>query len=541
MKKYFNLLITSLIFTVLLSCDDELDENVFSSITQQSYNYTTKDFYQVIASIYPPLRNVVSGVDSYFIPQEVTADAIVMTPNASGWDDGGRYRVMHYQTWNSEQPHINAMWNWFYRGALLANNIIAQLENDEVPSPSASAKEQGIAEVRAMRAYYYWQICDNFGDAPLVTSSSGDLPSKTSRAEIYNFVVSELNAVIPALSDEQGGNMYGRMNKWGAKAMLANIYLNAEVYTGQAHWNECIAQCDEIINSGKCALSPNYTDPFRAHGVENNKEVLFTVPYDKLYAGGNSIHMWSWHTNSKKTFLTQSAPWGDGAARGVSQFVDTYDPDDKRLTDSWLIGPQFEADGVTPVMCEYELRGQQIVYSKDLPDANYAHEGEGYRMFKYEIEEGTTDNSNTDVPLFRFAQVLMMKAECLLRLGQPGAGALVTQVRQRAFKDNPEKATVTDEQLKGNTVYKYGYVENYQIVDPDDQSAVQFGRMYDELGWEFAWELFRRRDAIRFGVYTKKSWLSHKPQGDYRTVFPMPEIAVTSNPNLEQNPSYGSK
>jgi hypothetical protein len=330
------------------------------------------------------------------------------------------------------------------------------------------------------------------------------------------------------------------INKWAARALLANIYLNAEVYTGQARWNECIAQCDEIINSGKCSLSENFKDPFRARGVENNKEVLFTVVYDKTLAGGNSIHMWSWHTKAKATFLTEAAPWGDGAARGVSQFVETYDSDDSRLADTWLMGPQYEADGVTPLMCEYELRGQPVVYSKDLPDANYAHEGEGYRMNKFEVEAGSTDASTTDIPVFRYSQALLMKAECLLRLGQPGAGSIVTQVRERAFKANPSKAIVTDEQLKGNTCYNYGYVENYQIVDPGDQSPVQFGRMYDELGWELAWESFRRRDAIRFGVYTKKSWLSHKPQGDHRTVFPLPEIAVTSNPNLEQNPNYTS-
>jgi hypothetical protein len=473
MKTIYKKIAICLTVAGLWSCSNDLDEKVYSSITQQSYNYTTNDFWQVIAAVYPPLRNVVNSVDSYFIPQEVTADAIVMTPNASGWDDGGKYRVMHYQTWNSEQSHIRVMWNWFYQGALFTNNIIEQLESDAIPAPSSADKQRGMAEVRAMRAFFYWQICDNFGDAPLVTARTSDLPEKTPRQEIFNFVVSELTAVIPDLSEEIGGSMYGRMNKWAAKALLANVYLNGQVYTGQAYWNECIIQCDDLINSGRLALSPNFTDPFRAHGVENNIEVIFTVPYDKLYAGGNNIHMWSWHTNSKKTFLTESAPWGDGAARGVSQFVETYDPDDERLSCSWLMGPQFEADGVTPVMCEYELRGQQVIYSKDLPDANYAHEGEGYRMFKYEVEAGTSDNSNTDVPLFRFSQVLMMKAECLLRLGQPGAGALVTQVRQRAFKNNPEKATVTDGQLKGNTVYNYGYVENYKIVDPGDQSPVQ--------------------------------------------------------------------
>jgi hypothetical protein len=163
---------------------------------------------------------------------------------------------------------------------------------------------------------------------------------------------------------------------------------------------------------------------------------------------------------------------------------------------------------------------------------------EGYRMFKYEVPQGSTSNCPTDIPIFRYAEILLMKAECLLRTGAPGAGELVTEVRRRAFKNNPEKATVTDEQLKGNTVYQYGYVEDYKIVDPGDQTPVTFGRMLDELGWEFAWEMHTRRDLIRFGVYTKKSWLSHKPQGDYRTVFPIPEVVLTSNPNLIQNPNY---
>lgn len=99
-------------------------------------------------------------------------------------------------------------------------------------------------------------------------------------------------------------------------------------------------------------------------------------------------------------------------------------------------------------------------------------------------------------------------------------------------------AIVTDAQLQENSSYQYGYVEHYTVTDKGNTDLIRFGRMYDELGWEFAWEMHRRRDAIRFGVYTKKSWLSHKPQGDYRSVFPIPEKVLTSNPNLEQNPHY---
>ena len=132
-----------------------------------------------------------------------------------------------------------------------------------------------------------------------------------------------------------------------------------------------------------------------------------------------------------------------------------------------------------------------------------------------------------------------MKAECLLRTGKSGdAATLVSQVRQRAFLDAPQKATVTGSQLEGNSTYQYGYVENYEIVDPGNTDPIQYGRFLDELGWEFSVEATRRRDLIRFGVFTKKSWLSHKPNGDYRTVFPIIQGALDANPNLVQHPNY---
>ena len=289
--------------------------------------------------------------------------------------------------------------------------------------------------------------------------------------------------------------------------------------------------------SNRFALSDSYKDPFRSTGVETSKEVIFTIPFDANIAGGNSIHMFSWHGELKKKYETEATPWGCGSAMGVTQFIDTYDPEDSRLADSWLMGEQRAADG-SPLYGTYDKMGEPLVYTKDLPDGNYTSEMEGFRMNKFEIVKGEQSSSETDVPLFRYAEVLLMKAECLLRSGKPGAGLLVTEVRKRAFKDNPELAIVTDAQLQENSSYQYGYVEHYTVTDKGNTDLIRFGRMYDELGWEFAWEMHRRRDAIRFGVYTKKSWLSHKPQGDYRSVFPIPEKVLTSNPNLEQNPHY---
>lgn len=521
---------------LLLSCSNDMDEKVYSKITEQTYRYTKDDFTPSVASVYSYMRSFTDHW-GYFAAQEVTADAIVMPPNASGWDDGGVYRRMHYQTWNSEQDHVKNIWSVFYQGALLCNKVIEQIETGILPAPSEAEKMAGLAELRAMRAFYYWLICDNFGDAPLITTSSMELPVKNTRKEIFDFAVKELEESIPALTEEQGGNVYGRMTKWAAKAVLANLYLNAEVYVNEAHWEDCIRVCDDIIGSNKFALSENYKDPFRTTGVEASREVLFAVPFDENLAGGNSIFMFSWHGELKKKFETEATPWGCGSAMGVSQFINTYLPEDTRLQDSWLMGEQLAADG-TPLYGTYDKMGEPLVYTKELPDGNYTSEMEGYRMNKFEVAKGSQSSSGTDLPFFRYAEILLMKAECLLRSGQPGAGALVTQVRRRAFKEHPERAVVTDSQLRENSSYVYGFVENYTITDQGNTDPVEFGRMYDELGWEFAWEMHRRRDAIRFGVFTKKSWLSHKPQGDYRAVFPIPEKELTSNPNLEQNPDY---
>ena len=311
---------------------------------------------------------------------------------------------------------------------------------------------------------------------------------------------------------------------------------------GEEHWQECLDVCDQMITSSPCGLSENYNASFRATGTESSKEILFTIPFDKTLAGGQSIHMFSWHGELQKKFKLEATPWGSGSGMALTQFIDTYDENDTRLTDTWLMGDQYTPEGEL-LLCTYDMKGQPLSYIKDVKDGNYTNETDGYRMFKFEVPEGTTGSSDTDFPLHRYSEVLLMKAECLLRLGKPGAGDLVTEVRRRNFKNNPEKAVVTDNDLKANSSYQYGTVINYVNQHNGDQSPIEFGRLLDELGWEFAWEMHRRRDLIRFGIYTKKNWLSHDAagEGDYRTVFPIPEAALTSNPQLTQNPDYASK
>jgi len=533
MKKY---IIISVCLSVAFSaCDNDLDEIVYSDVTEQTYTYT--DAYKAMGIVYANMRSLYSHTN-YYMAQETSADGIVMPANASGWDDGGIYKRMHLHTWNSENPQMSEMWNSLYRGVLNANRIIEQLESGKVPAPSGVSKEALIAEMKVARAFFYWLILDNFGNAPLVTTVTSELPENTPRAEIYRFVVDEITQALPNLNEITDQAMYGRFNKWGAKALLANVYLNAQVYTGEAKWEDGITQCNDIINSGKYSLDGNYRNVFETLN-EDSPEVIFAVPFDENVATGFSSHMFSWHGALKDKVNMQATPWGSGSAMGVSQFIDTYDPADERLADTWLMGPQYAADGVTPLKGTYDQAGKPLVFTKDLPDGLYTGEAEGFRMNKFEVKEGARGSLSNDFPFFRYAQVLLMKAECLLRTGRSDEAAqLVSQVRQRAFKENPEKAIITGNELLENSSYNYGYVENYEIVDKGNTAAVPFGRLYDELGREFAWEAYRRRDMIRFGTYTTKSWLSHKPVGDYRALFPIPQQAINSNPKLVQTEGY---
>ncbi len=511
------------------ACNNDLEEKVYSDVTEDTYGYD--NVYGAMGIVYANMRGLF-GHTNYYMLQETSSDELVQPANASGWDDGGIYKRIHLHTWNSTNPQLNSLWNTLYQGALNANRVITQLESGKIPPPAGATREVLVAEMRVARAFFYWLILDNFGDAPLVNTVTTELPAKATRRDIYQFVVSEITAALPDLSPDKGPATYGKFNKWAAKALLANVYLNANVYVGEEKWSECLAQCNDII--GQYSLDPNYRDIFKTNN-EASPEIIFAIPFDENRGTGFFAQMFSWHGALKAKSNMQATPWGFGSAMAVPQFIDTYDPADERLADTWLMGQQYAQDG-TPI----QTSGKPFVLTKDLPDGLYTGETEGYRMNKFEVKTGALTNMSNDFPFFRYAQVLMMKAECLLRTGNSAEAALlVSQVRaQHGFKGNPAKAVVTGAELLENTRYRYGYVENYQIVDPGNTAPVPYGRFLDELGWEFAWEGHRRRDMIRFGTFTTKSWLSHKPQGDYRVVFPLPEIQIGANPKIEQNPSY---
>ena len=426
------------------------------------------------------------------------------------------------------------MFNRLYIQIAQCNNFLIQTEGKD---DEESLTQR--AEVRFIRALDYYYLIDLYGNVPFVDENTGIgtyVPERITRANLYTYIEKELKEIEPQMKAPRA-NVYGRADQAAVWMLLSRLYLNAEVYTGDPQWNACIQECDDIINSGKYSLDINYSDPFKAHN-ENSLENILVIPYDEIFATGFNYHLAALHGANQKTYDLVGSPWGAGAYKGIPQFIDTYDPDDERLNATWLGGPQYASDG-TPLTGSYDLMGQPLIFVNKMPNGIFTGEAEGYRWLKYEVEMGARSELNNDLVLFRLTQVHMMKAECLLRTGKADqAASIVSMVRKRAFKEHPEKAIVSGAQLQEKSCYKYGTVENYVLTSQNQVYPEKFGRFYDELGWEFAGESYRRRDMIRFGHFTKAKWLSHEPNGDYKTVFPLPQKVVDTNPNLEQNPNY---
>lgn len=531
MKKYtYSLVAVCLGSMLMLGGCFNLDEETYSEIIEETYVPSEEDEIPLLATAYSPFRYIMEWYGLFDL-QEEPGDAIVTPTRPEGWDDGGTYKRMHLHTWNNMEEQPRGTWTYCYNGINNANKVLKRVEEGYF----LKEREEAVrAEVRAVRALWYSILCDTHGNVPILTSFTPDVPKQSTRKEVYDFVIKELKEALPLLSDKVDQSTYGRLTRWGAHCVLARMYLNAEVYTGTPAWNEALAECNKVIEAGKFSLEPVYRDIFKTDN-ENCMETIFAVPYDEVYNTGTNngpaftAHMKWLSTGSRKAFNMQANPWNGCAAN--PQFINSYDKADNRLADSWLQGPQRNTAG--EVVCEYVNQLPSIYESKTY---------DGYRVGKYEIKNGARGLLSNDFPYFRYAEVLLTKAECLLRLGQDEqeAANLATQVRMRAF-DDPAKAVVTVADLKADTKIKYGILnEQGAVSDPGDVTPVQFGGLYDEWGWEFAAEARRRTDMIRFGTYQTKSWFNHKPVGNYTTLFPIHFEDMNTNSNLKQNPGYGN-
>jgi starch-binding outer membrane protein, SusD/RagB family len=460
----------------------------------------------ILLSIYTNMGPIADH-NNLFSIQEVSTDEMIIPQRGGDWYDGGQWIRMHRHQYTPSEESLNNVWRLLYTGVSRCNTLLDQIKGD------AALAGRLNPEIRGMRALYYFWLCDVFGNVPIVTIKPGPeaIPqggTKT-RAEVYAFVESELNAVVGSLSKDKAAS-YGKMNYYSAKAILAKLYLNANVYKGAPEWAKCVAACNDIITDAKYSLETDYYNNFDASN-EDSKENIFVIPYDAAKLEGFHIGQMSLHYASKATFELTEQPWNGYCS--VAEFYNSYSATDKRRA-NFLAGQQYAADGVTKIEDSAaegtDPDGKLLNFT---PELNQLYprclRQAGVRVAKYKIEKGAKPNLNNDFPLFRFADVWLMKAEALWRqnAADPMALTMVNDIRTRAG------------------------VPVFTALTSDDLLA--------ELGREKFAEAWRRNDLIRFGKY-------FKPYNKFKTtedkpcvgIFPIPELQLRSSKSLIQNECY---
>jgi hypothetical protein len=494
-----------ILLSVISSCTDlEIAPN--SKLTEASAYKTKGEFLNGLSGIYGNLDVWLECVYKF----GSTSDEMIFPARGSDWK--GDLQSMHSQTWTKQNGEIKERYIGMSKLIANANSFIDIIDNSSFKDDSDIKIIRG--ETRFLRAFGYFLMIDNFGNVPLITTASYDpnnLPKQSSRAEVFKFIESELKDLAVILPEN---SVYGRVNKYTAKALLAKLYLNAEVYlgTGNTKWAEVASLTSEIIGK-QYVLEANYKDVFKWNNDVTSKESLFVVVCDSYKTKTQNMTLRFSLTNLTEKYGSAANGWGGCAA--LPTFYKSFEPNDIRLN-AFLAGPQVGATGL-PIM-QIDPEGDpntkvQLNYAVDFLSSNpvnNARHWDGARGVKYAMDGVGGDISyyiNNDIPIIRYADVILMKAEALHRQtpGSPEALALVNQIRKRA--NVAPFVTLTNDNLLA------------------------------ERGREFAWEGWRRNDLIRFGKFTN-AW-DYKPASEsFRNLFPIPQEQIDANPNLKQNPGY---
>jgi hypothetical protein len=451
------------------------------------------------------LRDGSATNSGFFAVQEGGTDEAVITQKGGDWYDGGLYIRIHHHEFSPQTWAINDTWVHAFNGITQCNDIL-----DNTEGLLAAQK----AQLKALRAFFYWRLLDVFGNVPIITADGANA-AQSPRAEVYQFVVDELNAARPDLPT--GKQEYGRWNQAGVDALLARIYLNAEVYSGTQHYQDAIDAADRVIETGLYTLSPVYSEVFDPKNVEN-VEHIFVVPFDEATGEGASWPMMTLHYPSQLTYKLQNQPWNGFST--LEDFYNSYDDGDDRKVANFIVGKQ------------YDLNGNQLLdlaYDKGDPDGagldytpfvnmlapNASRQG-GARFGKFSFKIGQKDNADNDMPLLRYGEVLLNKAEAMMRLSSftnPEAVALVNEIRKRAHATEFTPGEFTE------------------------------GKMLAERGRELFVEAHRRTDLIRFDAYHKAWWeKTEDPDKENHKLMAIPQEQMVASQStdfpLDQNPGY---
>ncbi len=445
----------------------------------------------------------------------------------------------HAHNWTSQSAFLTQFYYRIFYQIALANLFLKETTVDNMTKrglPAAfitNTLPVYRAEARTLRALSYWHGLNYFRNIPFTDENSGTgKPQQKNAQFIFDYVESELLAAEADLLPQRG-NVYGRFDKGVARIILAKLYLNAEVYIGTPKYAECVTVLNKIINptGGDAAysLSPGYQDNFL---TDNNTspEMIFYVPADGIKTpnyGGITLVI-NGAIGGQLASLPQVG--GRNPIMGNNQSWAGH------RTTKALVNLFPDETGVIDGRCFWYTAGQ----NKDINDINQFTDGYMVTKFRNVSKSGAPGQdgtfTDTDYPLFRYADVLLMYAEALYRqnpaANSTNATALgyMNAVRQRAYGAD----------------YGTGTAPGLGVI-----TSIDLNLLLDERGREFYWEGHRRTDMIRFGVFTDNPtnnprglwpWKGNVKDGrtteSFRNIYPIPASDVIANPNLTQNTGY---
>jgi starch-binding outer membrane protein, SusD/RagB family len=488
-------------------CTD-LKEDPYSVITPNKFYQNDDEVRAGLAAVYSQLNTVATG--NYYYISIIASDEQVIPVRGQDWFDNGQHLETQRHTWQANSPmglnQVNSAWTQAYTGVARANVLLEAIETLPIAN-----KPRTIAETRVLRAYFYYVLMDLFGGVPIVTDSKVEPRARATRAETFAFVEKELTEAKNDLPVTWPSTDYGRATKGWVDAMLASMYVNAEVFTGNVtaaglqkgtqQWQKAIDAADRVI-AGPYSLTADQAANFAATNNTSPEIVMVSARRPEAGVSLNFI--------SDRLHYNQFSPSPNNGRAAEPPTLRKFDTADKRYA-VFLQGPQVSVLTGQPVN---DRSGVRLNYTVDIPDITQATEGNGARIYKWPYDPNrVTTNHGNDYPIFRLAEMLLIKAEALNELGRTAeALTFINQVRARAFTPpKPLAAGMSQAQMR---------------------QAILDERLFELLD-----EGKRRTDLIRFGQWLAEGW--NKPADQpHEVLMPIPQTQMDANPLLVQNPGY---
>ena len=476
----------------------------------------------------------------YMEAQSLASDEFTAVSFDGDYYDGGAYANPSLH--NNTATDATIYWGSdVINGINKANMFLANYGN--------MASEQQKAAIRAMRAYFTWIYMDSFGDTPILDKvpAEGETIERAPRKEVAEWIEKELKEIIPSLTEEVSENTYGKPTRWMAEALLAKLYINWPVYTAEStdlydattannvKLNDCIAICDDIINSGKFNLGDNvdYLHKFSYNNGAHIKDFIYAMPYDALTQQGMQYarsHSFRQLKNLLPNVYGSSQAFNQsfgGYIVVTPEFVKLFCLEGDIRNLCILRGDIYNRDANTlrPTTEPFIYDNNQVHFTEAITlknvdnNINVGKDADAYQQGCHSIKWFTTPedynngrNQSNDLPIFRYADILLTKAEALTRLGQGGAMDLFNQIRTYAGA-------------------------------PTLSAEPTLNDIYDERGRELFDENWRRNDMIRFGHFEDEFFPHYQtfPSANFdkrHRIFPLDQTLLDQNPNWKQNPGY---